>query len=107
MKKIVDESFVKRIQLCQCSAQKNTQQTDFENQTLLDRNELQKLVFLSYEVLFTLCGNETAKITDIGVPKFLMWFMKYLYMTVEVRGMLSAHKIVGTAFFEETFLPLC
>lgn len=79
MKKIVAESFVKRIQLCQCSVKKNTQQTDFENQALLDRNKLRKLVFLSYEVWFTLCGNETAKI--IGVPKILIWFMKYLYMT--------------------------
>jgi hypothetical protein len=50
MKKNVAESFVKRIQLCRCSAKKNTQQTLFENQAVLDRNKLQKLVFLSYEV---------------------------------------------------------
>jgi len=39
----------------------------------------------------TLCGNETAKITDIGVPKILMWFMKYLYMTELKSGACSVH----------------
>ena len=80
-KKNVAESFVKRIQLCQCSVKKNTQQTDFEKQVLLDRNKMWNLVFLSDEVWFILCGNETAKMTDIGVPKILVWFLVFLYMT--------------------------
>lgn len=108
MKKNVAESSVKRIQLCQCSEKKNTQQTDFENQAVLDRNRLRKTcVFCHMRYDWHCVGMKQPKLQILVFQKFScgLWstFTWWSWSQGHVECIKNCRNCI---FWRNKFLPL-